>query len=189
MTKFPVAAGKSSFDLVDRQRVFAELDLQPDSILLDVASGIGNYAIAAAGYIGERGLIHAVDLWTEGIEILRSRASELGLTRIRAEVVDVSQRLPLADASVDVALLATVLHDLVADGVAAAALDEISRVLKSGGRLVVIEFDKMESPPGPPVAIRLSPGEVADLVTPRGFLEEHIVPAGPNTYLVKFVRV
>jgi len=185
----PVAAGKSSFDLVDPQKVFAELNLQPDSILLDLACGIGNYAVAAAEFIGKHGIIHAVDLWAEGIETLRTRARELGLSRIRAEVADVGRRLPLADASVDIALLATVLHDLAAEGAAASTLAEVARVLRPGGRLVIIEFDKIESPPGPPVAIRLSPGEVEDLVIPCGFLEEHIVPVGSNTYLVKFIRV
>jgi ubiquinone/menaquinone biosynthesis C-methylase UbiE len=189
MPPHPIAAGKSSFDLVDPVRVFTEMNLQPDSVLLDVACGIGNYAIAAAEFIGAQGRIHAVDLWEEGIETLRERTRELGLTRIRAEVADVGRCLPLADASVDVALLATVLHDLAVDGTAAGALGEIARVLRCGGRLVVIEFDKIESPPGPPVAIRLSPGEVEDLVNPFGFLEEHVIPVGPNTYLMKFVKV
>jgi ubiquinone/menaquinone biosynthesis C-methylase UbiE len=112
MTPKPTAAGKSSFDLVNPQKVFAELNLQSDSVLLDVACGIGNYAIAAADFIDERGAIHAVDLWAEGIASLQRRVREMGLTRIHAEVADVGRQLPLTDASADVALLATVLHDL-----------------------------------------------------------------------------
>lgn len=189
MPRKPTAAGKSSFDLVDPQKVFAELNLQPDSVLLDVACGIGNYAIAAADFIGDRGAIHAVDLWAEGISSLQRRVQELGLTRIHAEVADVGRHLPLTDASADVALLATVLHDLAADGVAVDALREVARVLRPGGRLVVVEFDKIDSSPGPPIAIRLSPGEVADLVSPLGFFEEHIIPVGPTTYLAKFVKI
>jgi len=188
MPTHPIAAGKSSFDLVDTARVFAELGLRSDSVLLDVACGVGNYSLAAAEFIGEQGRIHAVDLWAEGIATLRARARELALTRIRPAVADAAERLPLAEASVDIALLATVLHDLAAEGKATAALREVARVLKPGGRLVVIEFDKIESKPGPPLAVRLSPGEVADLVLPCGFLEEHTLPVGPTTYLAKFLR-
>jgi len=189
MGSHPVAAGKSSFDLVDPQKVFAELDLQPDSVLLDLACGAGNYAVAAAEFIGERGAIHALDLWAEGIELLRSRARAAGLQSIRAEVADAGRRLPLSDASVDVVLLATVLHDLAVEGAAGSALAEVARVLRPGGRLVIVEFDKIESRPGPPAAIRLSPGEVEDLVVPHGFLEVHILAVGPTTYLVKFLKI
>ncbi len=188
MPRHPIAAGKSSFDLVDAAKVFAELGLRSDSVLLDVACGAGNYSLAAAEFIGETGRIHAVDLWAEGIATLRARARELALTRIRAAVADAAVRLPLADASADVALLATVLHDLAAEGTATGALREVARVLKPGGHLVVIEFDKVESEPGPPLAVRLSPGEVADIVLPCGFLEEHVLAVGPSTYLAKFLR-
>ena len=86
--------------------------------------------------------------------------------------------------SVDVVLMATVLHDLVQAGTAEGTLREIARVLKPRGRLVIIEFDKVESEPGPPAAIRLSPGEVAEIASPYGFREEHVKAVGPTTYLV-----
>lgn len=186
MSEKPIAAGKSSFDLVDPKKVFAELRLQSDSVLLDVACGVGNYAVAACEVIDESGAVHAVDLWREGIAALTQRADELGLSQIRPALADAGKHLPLEDGSVDVALLATVLHDLVQTGADQGALAEIARVLRPGGRLVVIEFDKLESEPGPPLAIRLSPGQVEDLVTPQGFREEHIVPCGPHNYLVSF---
>lgn len=186
MAKKPIAAGKSSFDLIDPGKVFAELRLQPNTVFLDVACGVGNYALAAAGIIGPKGAIHAVDLWQEGIETLRQRADEMGLNRVHAEVGDVSRRLPVEDNSVDVVLMATVLHDLVVDGTADGTLREIVRVLKSTGRLVIIEFDKIDSEPGPPKAIRLSPGEVEEIVSPYGFGEEHITAVGPTNYLISF---
>lgn len=184
----PIAAGKSSFDLLDPEKVFAELRLQPDTVFLDVACGAGNYSLAAAEFIGPEGAIHAVDLWKEGIAAMRERIDQLALTQIHAEVGDVSRRLPMEDESVDVVLMATVLHDLVADGTAEGTLREIGRVLRPKGRLVIIEFDKIESEPGPPAAIRLSPGEVEEIVSPYGFYEEHIKAVGPTTYLISFSR-
>jgi len=186
MNEKPIAAGKSSFDLVDPEKVFAELRLQPETVFLDVACGVGNYSVAAAEFIGTGGAIHAVDLWKEGIAALRERIDQLALRQIHAEVGDVSRSLPVEDDSVDVVLMATVLHDLVADGTAEGTLREIVRVLKPQGRLVIIEFDKVESEPGPPAAIRLSPGEVEGIVAPYGFFEEHIKAVGPTTYLISF---
>lgn len=184
----PVAAGKSSFDLVEPGKVFAALRLTPETVLLDVACGSGNYALAAADRMGPGGVIHAVDLWSEGIELLRLEAERRGLSKIRAQVADVSRRIPLPDASVDVALLATVLHDLAEAGTAAGTLAEVARVLRPGGRLVLIEFDKVDGPPGPPKAIRLAPEEAAALVVPFGFAAGEVVRVGPCTYLLAFNR-
>lgn len=180
----PVAAGKSSFDLVEPEKVFAELRLTPDTVLLDVACGIGNYALAAAAYVGPQGAIHAVDLWEEGIAQLRAEAARRGLPQIRAQVTDVSRNIPLPDASVDLALMATVLHDLAEAGTAAGTLAEVARVLRPGGRLVLIEFDKVDGPPGPPKAVRLSPEEAGALVAPFGFRAGEPVRVGPFTYLL-----
>lgn len=182
----PIAAGKSSFDLVDPQAVFGELRLKADSVLLDLACGSGRYALAAAEFIEPAGAIHAFDLWEEGIALLRESARARGLSQIRAEVADVSGRLPLPDGNIDVALMATVLHDLVEEGVETGALREAARVLRPGGRLAVLEFEKVESHPGPPAAVRLSPGEVEALVAPFGFRREGIIRVGDPLYLLSF---
>ncbi len=185
----PIAAGKSSFDLVDSEVVFAELALKRDELFLDVACGTGRYTLAAADRLGGKGRIVAVDLWAEGIETLRSEGKRLGLGGIRGEVSDVTRRLPLEDGAVDVALLATVLHDLVEEGTEAGALKELSRVLRPGGRLVIIEFEKVDSRPGPPMAIRLAPAEVEGLVAPCGFALARQSAVGDNLYLMTFLRL
>jgi ubiquinone/menaquinone biosynthesis C-methylase UbiE len=184
----PVAAGKSSFDLIDPELVFSAMQLQPDTVLLDLACGIGNYSVAAAAFIGPAGAIHAFDLWPEGITTLRERAQLLGLTQLRSAVADVGGPLPLPEGSVDVALLATVLHDLVQEGAGEGALREAARLLRPGGRLVVIEFEKVDSRPGPPAAVRLSPGQVEALVAPFGFAREGLRTVGDPLYLLSFTR-
>ena len=188
MSNHPIAAGKSSFDLIDPAKLFAVLALTPETILLDAACGVGNYTLAAAEYLGDKGLIIAVDLWSDGIAALRAKAKARGIGNVQAEVADL-KALPLEDAAVDVCLLATVLHDLVAEGSEANILREIARVLKPGGKLKIIEFEKIEGPPGPPVAIRLDAGEVEGIVVPFGFrLEQGPVSVGRFNYLTGFVR-
>jgi ubiquinone/menaquinone biosynthesis C-methylase UbiE len=183
MDKKPIGAGKSSFDLIRPDLLFPALQLQEDTVLLDVACGAGNYSLAAAEFIGRQGAILALDLWPEGIEQLQQAAARQGFTQIKAMVADVSSKLPVAEDQVDICLLATVLHDLKAVEAHESTLSEIARVLRPQGRLAVIEFKKIEGPPGPPLRIRLSPEEVERLVLPHGFRKIRQLDLGDYTYL------
>ena len=85
--------------------------------------------------------------------------------------------------------MATVLHDLVEAGTATGALAELTRVLKPGGLLAIVEFDKIDGPPGPPRHIRLDPAEVEALVAPYGFARQRTVKLGPYNYLITFMKL
>lgn len=170
------------------RNTFSALVLPHEAVLLDAACGFGYYAISTAERMGEEGRIVAVDLWPEGIATLRAETEDRGIGNIQAGVADLKAQ-PLEDAEVDVCLLATVLHDLVEEGSQAGALREIARVLKPGGRLEVIEFEKIEGPPKLPVAIRLDAGAVEKIVDPFGFrLEQSPVSVGKFNYLLGLVR-
>ena len=82
--------------------------------------------------------------------------------------------------------MATVLHDLIEDGTHHGVLNEIVRVLKPDGRLVVVEFKKMPGPPGPPEKVRLSPDELLQVLAPLGFQCSETVDLGTVTYLSLF---
>ena len=178
----PIAAGKSSFDLVDTARVFEEIGLASAHAFFDVACGSGRYSLAAAEKIHPGGIIYAADLWPEGVAVLREAIRSRGLTNIEPLLADVSKRLPLADHTIDLCLMATVLHDLVEDRTAAGTLAEIRRLLRPGGTLAVIEFKKIAEGPGPPIRIRMSPAEVEHLLQPYGFRRAKLFETGPFTY-------
>lgn len=188
MTHKPVSAGKSSFDLIDFTTFVNALELSGPVVLLDVACGVGNYAIEIARQIRKSGTVHALDLWEEGINKLRLKAGSLGLDNVEATVCDASRKIPLDDDSVDICLMATVLHDLVEDGTDRKTLEEIVRVLKPDGRLAVVEFKKMPGPPGPPEKVRLSADELNGLLVPFGFESRDTVELGTATYLSLFQR-
>ncbi len=186
MSPKSIAAGKSSFDLIDFATFLSAVDLRGEIVFLDVACGIGNYAIEIARQIRETGTVHALDLWEEGITKLRLKAGSLGLENIDAAVCDVSKKIPLDDHSVDICLMATVLHDLVEDGTHHGALKEIVRVLKPAGLLAVVEFKKMPGPPGPPEKVRLSPEELLQILEPLGFQCRDTADLGTVIYLSLF---
>jgi ubiquinone/menaquinone biosynthesis C-methylase UbiE len=184
----PLGAGSSSFDLIHPDSLFEELNLHHGCTFLDMACGPGEYSIAASTHVGEKGLVYAVDLWEEAIDALFKRVAALGIKNIRMMVGDVSQPLPIGAGVVDVCLISTVLHDFVEEGVADKALEEVARVLKPKGLLAIIEFKKIEGPPGPPVRVRLSPEEVQRWVLPHGFISLKFRVIGPYNYLVIFEK-
>ena len=182
----PTGAGKSSFDLIDVDKFFKELQLQKGISFLDVACGRGLYCLAAAEIIGKKGRVVGVDLWKEGIELLKVAANERRLKNITALVSDAGKQIPVDDCSIDVCLLATVLHDFVEDKIDQEVLPEIVRTVKPGGILAIMEFKKIDGPPGPPRHIRLSPEQVDDMLTPIGFEQAHFADVGPYNYLMLF---
>jgi ubiquinone/menaquinone biosynthesis C-methylase UbiE len=184
----PTGAGKSSFELIDSARFFRELDLKKGITFLDVACGRGAYSLAASEIIGQNGRVCAVDLWEEGIVSLKNEAAAKGIRNITALVSDASRRIPVEHASVDVCLMATVLHDFVGDHVERQVIKEIVRVIKPRGTLAILEYKKTEGPPGPPKSVRLAPEEVSKLLTPYGFKQQRVIDVGPDHYLQVFIK-
>jgi ubiquinone/menaquinone biosynthesis C-methylase UbiE len=184
----PPGAGKSSYDLIDPVTLWAALNLPPGITFLDLGCGQGNYSLAAASLIGPAGVVYAVDLWEEGIATLQERAIREGRANLKPLATGADQ-VPIESRSVDVGFMATVLHDLVEAGTAAGALAEVSRVIKAEGRLAIVEFHKIDGPPGPPRHIRLDPAEVEALVAPYGFARQQTVNLGPYNYLITFVKL
>jgi ubiquinone/menaquinone biosynthesis C-methylase UbiE len=82
--------------------------------------------------------------------------------------------------------MATVLHDLVADNTDDGTLKEVARVLKPGGRLAVVEFKKIDGPPGPPIGIRLSPRQTEARLRPYGFTLTATHDIGAYHYVTLF---
>lgn len=182
----PTGAGRSSFDLIDSKAFFEALDLQPGISFLDVGCGNGSYCLGAADIIGPTGTIYAIDMWAEGIQLLEKQASERNIHNIKAFSGDAGRQIPIDSHSVDVCLMATALHDFVHDNVAEGVLQETVRVIKPQGRLAVMEFKKIEGPPGPSKAMRMSPQEVEDCLSGYGFHKDWVADVGPYNYLMQF---
>ena len=182
-------AGRSSFALVDKDKVFGELQLEGGISFLDLGCGRGEYALIASEIVGNEGVVYGIDLWEEGINFLQEEASARGSKNIKAMVADAGKKIPLEDTSIDVCFMATVFHDLVLANTAEGALKEVFRVLKEGGVLAILEFKKIDGPPGPPLSSRLAPEEVEERVIPYGFEIVGLKEMGPYNYLQSFLKL
>lgn len=186
MSDKPVAAGKTSYDLIDAARTFHLIGLKPGATVLDLACGAGYYSLEIARILGEQGEVHAVDLWKDGIEFLRKEQLRRGLPGIRPLVADIRQPLPIEADSIDICLLATILHDLSSSD-QQATLSEASRLLRPGGTLAIIEFKKIAVGPGPPEKIRLSEQQLDNLLCQQGGFDKLVgAEVGEFNYLATY---
>lgn len=122
--------------LITRDRLREVLAPQPGERVLEIGPGTGYYTLHVADWIGEQGRLDIFDLQQEMLDHTMRRATEAGLSNIHPAQGD-ARELLYSDAAFDAVYLTTVLGEIPDRD---AALREIARVLRPGGRLVVGEL-------------------------------------------------
>ena len=122
--------------LITRKRLREVLGPQPGERVLEVGPGTGYYSLPVAEWLAPAGQLDIFDLQQAMLEHTMRRASQSGLDNITATQGD-ARELPYPDDTFDAAYLTAVLGEIPDQD---AALHELARVLKPGGRLVVGEL-------------------------------------------------
>ena len=179
-------AGKSSKAYLNAERVLQETGLKSGDKFLDVGCGEGYFSIAASKIVGHKGKVYAIDSYEKSIVVLKQQVQQENIRNIETIVADVTQKMPLPKAVIDMCLMANVMHGFLANGEVSSVMTEIARVMKVGSTLAVVEFQKVAGPPGPPISIRMTPEELEDLVSGYGFKKTKVVEVGPIHYAAMF---
>jgi demethylmenaquinone methyltransferase/2-methoxy-6-polyprenyl-1,4-benzoquinol methylase len=139
-----------------RKKAVLESGAHDGDHVLDCATGTGDLAIAFKKAVGDSGYVMGTDFCAPMIEPAPAKAKEEGL-EIDFEVAD-AMNLPYEDDKFDIASIAFGIRN-VDDAVV--ALKDMARVVKPGGRVVVLEF-------GQPKGLMKFPYEL---------YSQHIMPA------------
>lgn len=118
-----------------RRRTLDAMALQPGETVLDIGCGPGYLTLDIARQVGARGRVVAVDTSEPMLDIARARCA--GEDRIAFRLADAAA-LPCEDAGIDVAAAVQV-YLFVSD--LDAVMRELARVLRPGGRAVVVDTD------------------------------------------------
>ncbi len=138
-----------------RQRTADLAQLQPGEAVLDVGCGTGALAMVACKRVGTTGRVCGIDPGPRQIARARSKAERAHLP-INFQV-GVIERLAFPDQSFDVVLSTLMMHHLP-DDLKRQGLAEMARVLKPGGRLVIVDFKRAAEQQGRPA--QLGAGEL-----------------------------
>jgi demethylmenaquinone methyltransferase/2-methoxy-6-polyprenyl-1,4-benzoquinol methylase len=115
--------------------------VQPGDRVLDLAAGTGDLTRAFARAAGPSGSVWHTDINEAMLRAGRDRLLDEGLSL--PTVACDAEQLPFADASFDLASVAFGLRNMTHKD---RALAEICRVLRPGGRLLVLEFSRVAEP-------------------------------------------
>jgi ubiquinone/menaquinone biosynthesis C-methylase UbiE len=121
---------------ITRSRLREVLAPRPGERVLEVGPGTGYYTLDLAEWAGPDGSVEILDIQQEMLDHTMARAAERDIPNINPTLADAT-KMPYEDSSFDAAVLVTVLGEVPDQD---AALRELARVLKPGGRLVVGEL-------------------------------------------------
>ncbi len=152
------------------REVMAALDVKPGEVIADVGSGSGYFTLRLAAQVGGSGRVYAVEIDPEMVRHLNRRVRDAGLSNVHVLLADPDD--PLLPEPVDRFLIVDTWHHV---GAQARYLALMHKLLKPGGQVVMIDFQKKELPLGPPMAMKISREDLIDEMEANRFrlVKEH----------------
>jgi len=159
--------------------VITALSPAPDSVVADVGSGTGYFAVRLAHFV-PKGRVYGVDTEPDMVKYLEERAKREGLPNlvsIAGHPGDAS--LPV---KVDLVLMVDVYHHISArEGY----FSRLRGSLKAGARVAIIDF-RLDAPSGPPRKERIAPSQVKAELARAGYALAKEYDFLPNQFFLVF---
>jgi precorrin-6B methylase 2 len=162
--------------------LLAALELKPGMAVADVGAGTGYYSWQIATRIGETGRVYAVDVQPQMIDLLKERMRQRGVRNVQP-VLGAATDTGLAPASIDLALMVDVYHELDHPR---EILDSVLRALRPGGRLALVEYRAEDDSVPIKRLHKMSVGQIRREVGAQGLLWQQTVETLPWQHIVIF---
>ncbi|MDP3697240.1 MAG: class I SAM-dependent methyltransferase [Candidatus Taylorbacteria bacterium] len=178
---------KGTGGFLDPGSIVENFGVEEGMKIADFGCGAGYFTISLAEKTGPSGKVYALDILEHALDSVRGKARITGLDNIETirtnlEIIGSSS---LSDASQDMVLLANILFQSVKRE---AIFKEAGRVLKKGGRLILIDWKKGTGGFGPPDNLRLDSVEIQKTANKQGFEFEGQLEAGTFHFGLIFSR-
>lgn len=179
---------KEGRDVYDhRQEVVAACALKPGLVVADIGAGTGLFTRLFVPLVGEQGRVYAVDITEKFVKHIEKLAAEQGLRNVVGVVCD-NKSVKLPPESIDLAFTSDVYHHFEFPQ---KTLESIYGALRPGGRLIVIDYERIEgqSPEWTLKHVRAGKEVVIKEVVAAGFRYLDEKQAGlKETYFIRFEK-
>ena len=178
--------GREVYD--QREKIIEACGLKPGMAVADIGAGTGLFTRLLAEAVGSEGKVFAVDISDEFIEHIDKAAKAEGLTQIET-VLCQADSVNLEPASVDVVFICDTYHHFEFPY---KTMSSIHRALKPGGRVILVEFARVEGQSSDWILGHVRAGEevFTNEVLETGFEKIDVLKEFfEESYLVRFKRV
>ncbi len=161
--------------------IIKQLGVENGSVVADFGCASGYFSLPLAQIIGEEGKLFALDILPQALETIEGGAKNLGLSNIETKRVNLEKEKGsgLENASLDWVVLKDVLFQNQDKEV---ILGEAFRVLKKGGKIILVEWNDGNFSIGPAQNLRIPVEKAKNMVEKEGFSVVKEVEAGQFHY-------
>jgi ubiquinone/menaquinone biosynthesis C-methylase UbiE len=172
---------------LDPEKVLFRSGLSAGQTVADLGAGSGFYALAAAKVVGNNGKVYVVDILESSLAHVSADARLKMIKNIQTIQADLerSNLTPIPDGSCDLVILANLLHQLKNNK---NLLTQAYRILKTKGKLLVVDWSDKPSPIGPKSDERISEEAAKKLLSAAGLKLEASVETDTYHYGLIFIK-
>ncbi|ERK30620.1 class I SAM-dependent methyltransferase [Clostridium intestinale] len=164
LNKIAFLDSKQRVKLIPQEVLISQMPIEKNHTLLDIGAGSGFFTIPMAESTTNK--VYAMDPDFRMLKVIEEKAKEKGITNIEL-IQDYLENLNIENDSIDFAMASLILHEVSS---LSNALSKIYEVLKPGGHLLCLEYEKDELVvEGPPMSIRISSENLEKTLTTIGF--------------------
>ena len=145
--------------------VVMALDLKDGETVADIGAGSGYFSWRFTHHVGDKGKVYAVDINPDMILYMNRRFRDMQLKNI-ATMLAAPDDPFLMDASIDRFFFCDTWHHIANQ---TQYLATIKKMLKPGGQVIMIEFQKKDLPLGPPPEMKIAREDLVKQMETNGF--------------------
>lgn len=150
------------FKTLNPDVIWEALDMQNPEVLIDIGAGTGFFTKEFTKKIKE-GIIYACDSSDVMIQWMQENITDKNIMPLKCSEASVE----LPDCVADLVYMINVHHEILEPE---KFLDETRRLLKTGGKIVIIDWKAEEMKDGPPLDIRISDKIMIEQLLKTGFI-------------------
>jgi ubiquinone/menaquinone biosynthesis C-methylase UbiE len=147
------------------EEVLVALDLREGEVVADIGAGPGYFALRFARAVGDAGRVYAVDVSPDMVRHLNRRLRDEDVRNVVSVLADPDDPLLPAD-SVDRFVIVNTWHHIEDQP---GYLAKMKRILRPGGQVVHIDFQKRDLPVGPPTSMKIARDDLVAQMETAGY--------------------